>query len=505
MDIEFPSGGHAHQHGKFTRSDYDFVQDAPDKKCLYCISEAQKRALLPLLETMGWKTRWFSPTNVSISQDYITSLRDSLIGELMADHCDIDGLLTDIKDVVDGLATSLAELTTTVNEMEEDVDHIETLVEAIDCGGATVINYEVINTYTDNFQISVVLAALAAPAPGLPDKVWLNKTVTPNAQYAAWCTLVVLTKRWVQTCMYRFLYIINPANSSLGSIYAALTTAGGYFAGSVFDPAQFVTAPTESEAEAAATDSTALTNVICDMARALVVNSLSFDGWQTAIASLSYTSGTNENIIQTVVQSAAILDNVIQANYAGFINQWQPVYDKEIAQLPTSFTCEGCTLEPPCSYQTWDFRTLDYLPWVIDRGVITPNGLSGVYTDYDPTSVGIDVSIYFPTPCSLFGYSVAFLFKFGHFSYPDSSFNNKLFWEAYSLISGVEVLTAYNYVYNDIWPPNGGVFTETVYPAAFSGHTEPLYRLRLCTNTPYYGHGGVNHTAAVLQRLEMTV
>jgi len=505
MDIEFPSGGHAHQHGKFTRSDYDFVQDAPDRKCLYCISDAQRRALLPLLETMGWPTRWFSGTGVSISKDYIASLRDSLIGELMTDHCDIDAILSDIKDIVDGLTTDIAALTATVNEMEEDVDHIEALVDAIDCGGAIVLNYETITTYTDNFQISIVLAALAAPALGLPDKTWLNKTASQTAQYAAWCTLVVMCKRWVQTCMYRFLYIINPANSSLGTIYASLTSAGGYFSGSVFDPAQFVTAPSESEAETAASDSAALTNVICDLARALVVNSLSFDGWQTAVASLSYTASTDENIIQTVIQGAAILDNIVQANYAAFINQWQPIYDKEVAQLPTSFDCEGCTLEPPCSYQTWDFRSLQYLPWVIDRGVITPTGLTGVYTAYDPGSVGIDVSIYFPTPCSLFGYSTAFLFKYGHFSFPDDGSNNKIFWEAYALISGVETLIAYNYILNDIWPPNGGVFTETVYPAAATGHTEALYRLRLCTNTPYYGHGGVNHTAAILQRLEMVV
>jgi len=516
MDIEFPPGTHRHQSGKFTRSDYDFVLEAPDRSCLFCLSDAQRRALLPLLETMGWKTRWFSQSGATISQDYIVSLRDALIGELMTDHCDVNGLLVDIGTKLDTLQTDLTALTATVDEMETDVDHIEDIVTEIDTDAdeilsaitaldtSTTVNifdFSIINNYQDNLQLQIILASLAAPPVGLPDKIWANKNDgTTKSYFAAYCTLTALAKRWIRTCLYRYIYLLDATNSALPAIYVDLVTAGGYMTGGIFLAGAIAGAPpTVSQAITAINDTTAVDTVTCDLAAALANRTLDYAGWKAAVLSLAYTSGTDAYWLNYVVQGVALLDDALQANYASFITAYLPEYAVQFALNPNSACCAPVF----CGAHQWDFTNLDLLPIVINRGkVVSGVGIVGVATDFDPNSTGMDISIYYPTSCAFV--NTSFRIKYAFNSLPANVSNNKTFFEAYELVAGVETLYASNYILNSSWPPvavpapglAAGSFT-------INGTGHVTSRIRVCSNTPYYGHGGAVQTNSICPFFEI--
>jgi len=504
------TGGHPQKGNKGIVLDYDKILSVTGDDGLFCLSQRQQMILVATLEYLGWTSRWFSDVGTAISQDTIDGIQGDLGYALMTDRC------TEIITKLDTLQTDLTALTVTVDEMEEDVDHIETIVTEIDTDAdeilsaiaaidtSTTVNifdFSIVSNYQDNLQLQIVLACLAAPPVGLPDKIWANKNDgTTQSYFAAYCTLAVISKRWLRTCMYRFIYLSDPANSSLAAIYTDLVNAGGYFTGTIFDVLDFTgSVPTVTQAVTAVNDATAVDTVTCDLAAALANRSLDFAGWQSAVASLTYTAGTNTYYIAFILQAAAFLDNVLQANYASFITAYLPEYAVQFALNPTSACCAPAF----CGAHQWNFVNLDLLPIVINRGkLVSGVGIVGVATDFDPNSTGTDISIYFPTSCAYV--NASFRIKYGMFSFPTNVNNTKTFWEAYEMIAGVETLYASNYILNSSWPPTAvpapGIILafQTV-----NGVGHVTSRVRLCSNTPYYGHAGVAQVNSVCNFFEI--
>lgn len=76
--------------GKVLQFDYDFIsaKDAADPtEYQICLTWAERQILLAMIDYIGWKTRWYSPTGAAISQDTIDAWRDAIAGELMFGNC----------------------------------------------------------------------------------------------------------------------------------------------------------------------------------------------------------------------------------------------------------------------------------------------------------------------------------------------------------------------------------------------------------------------------------
>lgn len=84
---------------RYTRKDWKAVtwdQDwiksfSEDAYCTYNLNEQEVQALLTTLEIMGWRTRWYSPTNQPIDIQWIHELTDGIADKLMRqDDCPED-------------------------------------------------------------------------------------------------------------------------------------------------------------------------------------------------------------------------------------------------------------------------------------------------------------------------------------------------------------------------------------------------------------------------------
>jgi peptidoglycan hydrolase CwlO-like protein len=118
----------AHKGPKAILFDYDFITELPDgdDRCLYCLSAKEVQLILTLAEYIGWERRWLSPSGATISKDVIDALQGSLIEELMTDHCDIDTLLTDIKDQVDAIKADTNTIKGDTSSLKADMTIVKT-------------------------------------------------------------------------------------------------------------------------------------------------------------------------------------------------------------------------------------------------------------------------------------------------------------------------------------------------------------------------------------------
>jgi hypothetical protein len=64
---------------------YDYVFDpaASQDEKRYCLTDAQVKALLPHIEPLGWKTRWYSLSNQAINGDVLEAFRDDIRKRLL--------------------------------------------------------------------------------------------------------------------------------------------------------------------------------------------------------------------------------------------------------------------------------------------------------------------------------------------------------------------------------------------------------------------------------------
>jgi len=73
--------------GKVINWDWDWINSlSHENECPYLLTEREVGALLTFMDFMGWKTRWVSPTEQEISQDFISALRDGISDKLMRDE-----------------------------------------------------------------------------------------------------------------------------------------------------------------------------------------------------------------------------------------------------------------------------------------------------------------------------------------------------------------------------------------------------------------------------------
>lgn len=66
---------------------YDYYIPDGTKECQYCLTEKQAEILRGIIEPLGWQTRWWSDTDVTIDQDTIEAFRDDLIRRLIMGCC----------------------------------------------------------------------------------------------------------------------------------------------------------------------------------------------------------------------------------------------------------------------------------------------------------------------------------------------------------------------------------------------------------------------------------
>lgn len=75
------------RQGKIDQWDWDWINSLSDEnECPYYLTEREVGALLTFMDSMGWMTRWVSPTEQIIDQDFIGGLRDGIIDKLMRDE-----------------------------------------------------------------------------------------------------------------------------------------------------------------------------------------------------------------------------------------------------------------------------------------------------------------------------------------------------------------------------------------------------------------------------------
>lgn len=79
--------------------DQDYIKSFSDAvECPYYLNEQEVQALLTVMEIMGWRTRWYSPSDQPIDTEWITELADGISDKLMreedcpADPCE-DGCI----------------------------------------------------------------------------------------------------------------------------------------------------------------------------------------------------------------------------------------------------------------------------------------------------------------------------------------------------------------------------------------------------------------------------
>lgn len=73
-------------HNELMYWDWDYINSlSHENTCPYLLTEREVGALLTFMETMGWITRWRSPTNQVIDLDFIQGLCDGIDDKLMRD------------------------------------------------------------------------------------------------------------------------------------------------------------------------------------------------------------------------------------------------------------------------------------------------------------------------------------------------------------------------------------------------------------------------------------
>jgi len=86
---------------KGVQVDYDVIMSMSDRKCSYCLTEQQVTAILGIVDTFSWPTRWFSNTT-EINREIVADFAAELERNLMGGCCD-DNMPIQYRYSIDGL------------------------------------------------------------------------------------------------------------------------------------------------------------------------------------------------------------------------------------------------------------------------------------------------------------------------------------------------------------------------------------------------------------------
>lgn len=69
---------------------FDFDHYIPDNssECSYCLTDLQAELIRGIIKTVGWRTRWFSPTDTPIDNDLIEQFQNDIVRRLIVSCCD---------------------------------------------------------------------------------------------------------------------------------------------------------------------------------------------------------------------------------------------------------------------------------------------------------------------------------------------------------------------------------------------------------------------------------
>lgn len=85
MNFEQQSGDRRSWKG--VQLDYDVIMSMSNRKCSYCLTEQQVTAILGVVDTFGWPTRWFS-NSTDIDRQTVADFAAELERNLMGGCCD---------------------------------------------------------------------------------------------------------------------------------------------------------------------------------------------------------------------------------------------------------------------------------------------------------------------------------------------------------------------------------------------------------------------------------
>jgi len=522
----------SHRQGKMLRADWDYLLDAPDNSCLYCLTDMQVRALLVVAEYLGWPSRYYSEIGTPINRDDVDALRGGVVNALMTDRCseiitkldtaidklnelhtelttlqtDLDvsqtaqdvaiaGILAELTTVVEpsiavlataiaGIASQTTTILSDVTEIGTDVDNIETVItDPVDGLAEVSEDVDAIELKVNKMQgqvTNITNNTIISINVGVPDQTFTSSsqdtTLTETyARYNALCQAVldfILIEGW------NMIYILDGTVADLSTVQALIAAE---IQNLVYAVDQNSTVGyTASTVTGAFTDSTAVNDVACAMISYLA--NLSPTPYNFGLALSTYTPPAlpdNRKIIYDTLQIALGALNGFQV----FSAQLGPEYDLALAANPTSFNCPPCgAVSAYCTIpQTWDFTLGQKTPWLFQRGILQPGvGLVGTQIPGD-LNFGVDMSIYWSTPCtSIIGHNMEC-----QRAKKSASGGNSWTIEFYYLLAGVE--TRYNQSNRSqgtAWPI---IETDT-----FAVPTPPggvgVSRFRIYTNTAYYGN-----------------
>jgi len=551
---EFQQDSPKHIGRKAILFDYDFLNFAdygPDDTCLYCLTNKQVQIILALLPYVGWKTRWFSPTETTIDTDLIEGIEGDLAARLMSDVCTeimdkltaldekldtviskedtinekldtviskedtiiaksdalhglmeadtaaleghlvaqdvlLGGLLTEMTGIIEPsialLAAALAGVASDVVEIGDDVDNIETVITDADDGlvevSQDVDDIELVVAKLKNSITNITNNTIITLNVGVPDQTFSTSSgdTTLTAQYARYNALCSAITNWIYAEVYAVLTDLDADATTLDAVLVQIDA----FANSV-TYALDGSGATYSIADiyAAVSDTSAVNDIACAMITFL--QDLTPTAYNFSAALSAYTAPAlpdPRKILYDTLQIALARLNAWQV----FSTMFDPAYQDQIALNPTGYDCPPCGTFPDfCGIpQNWDFTLGQKTPWLIQRGILQPGvGIVGQQIPGD-LNFGIDMSIYWPTPCTAI---LSHNIEVGHAHLTNAG--NAWTIEWYYLLAGVE--TRYNQSNRSqvaAWPTVDADSLGIVNPPGGAG----IYRIRFYTNTAYYAN-----------------
>ena len=498
--------------GKTVQINYDEIIAQADETCLFCLTRAQQMAIIAILEPLGWTKRWYSPTGVAITKDFVEDFLAQAEARIMTDVCqdildklntietkinnlqtDLDisqagqdvalaGILSELTGIVEpsiaGLAAAIAGVSLQVSgvqgtsdEIDEDVDNIELLVQKMKNSVTNIVNNTIINI---GFN--------------LPDQTFTSDStdVTLMQTYARYNALCEAIVQWIIAEGYAMMDILGATPTDLATLAASLEAYSLSFAYVMTPGAQPYDITTLL---GAFSDSSAVNDVACAMINQLANLPADYGNFASALA--AYTPPALPDARHVIYDTLLItfFDLNSFETFQGILKQ---SYDVALAAAPTAFNCPACgTFTGFCGIpQSWDFTIMQKTPWLIQRGIMTAG--SGIVGEQIPgdLSFGIDISISFDPPCTAINNHHC---NISHAM--QSAGGNAWTVEFYYMVAGIETLYSQsNFSQTTNWPTvEVGTLTLNNPPG---GVTVGISRIRFYANTAYYGNATSHASSA---------
>jgi len=541
--------------------DYDalnFADYGPDDTCLYCLTNKQVQIILALLPYVGWKTRWFSPTETTIDTDLIERIEADLAARLMADVCTeimdkltaldekldtivgkedtilskedtiiakqdalhglmeadtaaleghlvaqdvlLGGLLSEMTGIIEPsialLAAAIAGIASDVSEIGDDVDNIETIITDADDG--------LVEVSQDVDNIELVVAKLKNSVTNITNNTIINLTFgIPDQTFSSDSKDITATETYarynalcsaVVNWIYAEGYAVMSALDAPATDLATIAAQIDAFANSL----QYsMTGFSGSYIISEIYGALNDTTAVNDLACIMIDNlkDLAPTAYSFQSALNGYTPPAYPDNHKILYDTLAIAIADLNG-WQTFASLFQPAFDDALAANPTAYDCPPCGTFPDfCGIpQTWDFRLGVKAPWLIHRGILVPG--KGIVGVQVPGDLnfGIDVSLTFATPCTSI---------IGHDwaatlrGLPTGVGNTHKQEKSY-LLSGVETIYNNSTIGGMTWP------TPTLYHLGLNAPpgSAGIYKLRFFSNSPYMG-GTQGASAVELQKMEL--